>query len=242
MKCGEVRSLVHEFLDRELSGLKEDEIEEHLDGCPPCKGYFDEFLFVKRAVSARVQLPCASENLLWTRIQARKERGFWSRIGSGIDALQCYWRDLDRRILWSRLSAVPVSLGCFALLLVLMLPPSPQLQQFAALIEPQPSTPMVTIIEAQQDREKLRLIYDDLEQAIRETGADDEAALILDIDPFKHRIEVEDIREYPKSQRLLEALVMSLRASRFEPSPEPRRIVHLFNSIEVQENAPQKGM
>lgn len=242
MKCGKARSLMHEFLDRELPGLKETEIEEHLQECLSCREHFDEFLFVKRALAAHAQLPAASQHLLWARIQTRRQSSLWSRLAGAINALSTYWRDLDGRILWSRLSAVPVSVACFAILIFTMTPPRPQLQQFAALTQLRPFTPMITVIEAQQDPRTLQHIYDDMEQAIRETGTDDEAALILDIDPFKQQVEVEDIREYPKSQKLLEALVLSLRASRFEPSPEPRRIVHLFNSVEVQDTAPQKGM
>ncbi|MEE8585058.1 MAG: zf-HC2 domain-containing protein, partial [Acidobacteriota bacterium] len=241
MKCVKVRSLVHEYLDRELTGLGESDIEEHLDGCRSCNAFVDQLLFVQRAVSARVQLPSASQHLLWSRIQARRNRSLWSRLSSGIDSLFTYWRDLDRRILWSRLSAVPVSIGCFALLIVLMLPPSPQLQQFAAWMELQPRAPMITIIEAQQDPRRFKQIYDDLEQAIRESGADDEATLILDIGPGKQHVEVGDIRQYPNSQKLLEALVLSLRATRFEPAQKPRRILHIFNSIQVQDTAPQKG-
>jgi hypothetical protein len=101
---------------------------------------------------------------------------------------------------------------------------------------------MVTIIEAQQNPRSIQQGYDDIEQAILETGADDEAAFILDIGPGEQRVEVGDIREYPNSQKLLEALVLSLRANRFEPAPKPRRILHIFNSIEVQDTAPQKGM
>ena len=242
MKCGEIRSLVHEYLDRELTGLGESDIEEHLDGCRSCSAYVDELLFVQRAVSARVELPCASQHLLWSRIQAGRRRSLWSRLSSGIDSLFAYWRDLDRRILWSRLSAVPVSMGCFALLIVLMLPPRPQLQQFAALTQIHPSAPMITIIEAQQDPRRFKQIYDDLEQAIRESASDDEATLILDIGPGDRHVELGDIREYPNSQKLLEALVLSLRAARFEPAENPRRILHIFNSIEVQDTAPQKGM
>ncbi len=240
MKCGKVRSLVHEYLDRELTGLEESNIEEHLEGCPLCSSYFEELLLVQRAISARVHLPAASEHLLWSRIQVRKDRSLWGRLSSGIESLSTYLRDLDRRTICSRLSAVPVSMACFTLMMVLM-PPSPQLQQFAALTETRPSTPMITIIEAQQDPR----IYDDLEQVIREAGPDNEATLILDLPgkrPHASGVGVGDVRQYPNSQELLEALVLSLRATRFEPTEQPRRILHIFHSIEVQDSAPQEGM
>jgi mycothiol system anti-sigma-R factor len=63
MNCRECVEYLYPFLDRELTPEVEQEIKQHLEGCPPCDDQYDfEELFLK-FVRARCQSQGAPQAL-----------------------------------------------------------------------------------------------------------------------------------------------------------------------------------
>ena len=72
MNCAESLGLLSEYHDGELDGFQGLQVQEHLDGCPPCAGvYSDLRLIVVTAVEIRygADIRFPDEMALWRKLE-----------------------------------------------------------------------------------------------------------------------------------------------------------------------------
>ncbi|HSR68195.1 MAG TPA: zf-HC2 domain-containing protein [Acidobacteriota bacterium] len=235
MKCRETREFVHEFVDGELSGFEENRIEQHLQSCSRCRRYVDEMRFVQEALSVRAPLPRASSHLLWNNVRQRTAFTWQQRIGLALERLTDRFRDMESRVLWARLGAVPLSLAFFALLIA-------QMGQFSSSLFPMlrgnaPGHTEVVFTPGRLPQDRAALFV----KTVEKLDGEDHAAVVAHVRQ-DGRVEIEGVAEYPENLRLLDALEESVRATRFASSPgRGRTFVHVHSSIEVVEPA-ERGM
>ena len=73
--CAEIRRLVFEFLDDELAAPQSTSVVDHLERCPPCKGYFAferTFLAVVRRCVPIDQAPAELRDRIRAALADRK--------------------------------------------------------------------------------------------------------------------------------------------------------------------------
>lgn len=235
MNCREIQELVHEFVDGELSGVEEHRIEKHLESCNRCRREVEEIRFLQGALSVRAPLPQASSHLLWNNIRRSTAFTWRQRLGLALERVTDRFRDMESRVLWARLGAVPLSLACFALLIA-------QMGQFSSSLIPVlrgSALGRTEVVFAQgrmpQDRAALFV------KTVEQLDGEDHAAVVAHVRQ-DGSVEIEGVAEYPDNLRLLDALEESVRATRFDSSPSRgRTFVHVHSSIEVLEPI-ERGM
>lgn len=239
MRCSDARSRVHEFLDRELSTAQRADIEEHLAECGNCGHFYAQLNFVQDALAFQTPLPRPSRQPLWLKLQHRRKPFLQRCLDSGWNLILSQWLHLDRSVFWSRVAAVPVSLTFFILLLG-------QVHQVESLRWSYPvlsqsgsanmyEAPVVHILDGRQEARHVRQFID----TVRGIPFEDSVSVVADIDSGGH-VEIDDVLQYPRSPKLLEAIDRQLRSTSFQPEKGSRKLIFTFHTIEVYDQAQKK--
>ncbi len=106
MTCRSIRGRVHDFLDHRLSEAEGANFRHHLGQCAQCSLFCEDFRWIQEELRLDSSLKPVAEEQLWQRIQARVPGRISERLGELWKEVLLYWRDLDDRILWSRVIAL----------------------------------------------------------------------------------------------------------------------------------------
>ncbi len=237
MTCQELRQQIHEFLDGELPPRDFAAFNEHVKQCAGCQHYQDEFSWLKDALSFQRLSPSAQEEL-WKRVRLRAERDWKARIFEFGEDLRTFWRDLDRGVLWSKLTAVPVTLAFFAMILTqfgqVNLPEYPMM----AILSPT-SSPLSRPVIAQVSVHYRGTEIEDFMTAVWKIPFEDSLSLVAEITP-DGSARIGDILEYPKSPDLLEAVELTLSGGQFQTVSAQNLgdsfVIYSFQKVDVYEN------
>jgi hypothetical protein len=236
MTCLELRQQIHEFLDGELPPRDFAALNEHVKQCAGCQHYQDEFNWLKDALSIQRLSPSAQEQL-WKRVKLQVERDWKTRIFEFGDSLRTFWRDLDRRILWSTLTAAPVTLAFFAAILT-------QFGQVNFLEYPMMATSSPTSsalsepVTAEVSVHYKGTEIEDLMSAVWKIPFEDSLSLVANITP-EGSVTIGDVLEYPKSPDLLEAVGLTLSGGQFQAASAQNLdnsfVIYSFQKVDVYE-------
>ena len=239
MSCQELRQRIHEFLDGELSPQDFSAFKEHVKECAGCQRYYDEFSWLQEALSFQ-RLPQSVQEELWKRVKIRVERSSETRILELWDNFRTVWRDLDRRVLWSKLTAAPVTLAFFVAILAQFGQVNLQdrTDPMMATLSPASSPitgPLITQVSVRYRSTEI----EDLMSAVWKIPFEDSLSLLATITPEGYA-EIGDVLEYPKSQDLLRAVDLTLRGSQFQTaSAQPLDhpfVIYSFQKVDVYED------
>lgn len=244
MTCQELRQKVHEFLDGELAARDLAAFHRHLEECVECQGFHDELDWVKKALSFEAHLSEVAQEQLWKRVKGQVERDFGRRILELWDNFRTFCRDLDGKVWWSKIAAVPVTLAFFAAILVQF--PRVDFQQWTYPVIATVSSTSSTVsrlVITQVPVRYARTEINDLMSAVWKIPFEDSLSLVAEIQPEGHA-EIGNVLEYPKSQDLLRAIDLALRHSQFQ-AVSPRDfgnpfVIYSFQKVDVYED--QKGL
>jgi hypothetical protein len=235
MKCQEVSKKIHDFLDRELPSAEADRFERHLQECLACRTLHDELNWTKTLISERLRLTEISQDQLWRHIQTAAKRNFRTVLWEVWDNFRTFWRDLDRRIIWSKLSAVPVTV-CFFVIILMQFPQSLLREfsypAFAFTTVGTTSEPVLTKVYARHGP-----ALSGLATAAWRIPYEDSFSLIAQITPEGYA-QIEDVLQYPKSPELLIAADSALKDSEFQTARNflnTPLVVFSFQKIDVYE-------
>jgi len=210
-------------------------IQSHLDRCPDCRGLYSEFLMIRKTLASRITMPEAHSQHIWKQVQRRRNRNLGMVAAQLWDALYTLWRDTDRKYIWSKLTATPVTFLFFALIFSHFAPGEIQPSNFYVFsLEDWPESNrdvfIVESVEVEQNRSQIR----DLVEAAWKLPYEDSLSLIAEITPEGHA-RIGDILVYPKSDDLLQAVNLTLQNARFDRSPRvPRQfLIYSFQKIDV---------
>ncbi len=239
MTCRELRQRIHEFLDGELPPKDFAVLNEHLQQCAGCQRYHDEFTWVTEALSFE-RLPQSVQEALWKRVKSRAEANFKTRIWGLWDDFRTFWRDLDRSLLWSKLTAAPVTLAFFVAILTQFGQVDFQDWTYPMMATVSPSSSPVSGPKIIQVSVRYRgTEIEELMSAVWKMPFEDSLSLVAAITP-EGFAEVGDVLEYPKSQELLRAISLTLRGSQFQPaggqSLDHPFVIYSFQKVDVYED------
>lgn len=233
MKCPIFLRQIHEFLDGELEPREASAMDEHRLACGTCRREWEDFMLLRGVLSERETLPAAviprmrssitrSESL---RTQARELAGH----------VRTWWRDLDRRLVWSKVSAVPLTLAFFGLMLVHFSPAQLEGIEMLAFSPPtseQRSVPFIRSVLMRQHSGDLEIL---MEVAWR-LPHEDSLSVVAEIKPDGYA-RIDSVLEYPRSYALYNAVNGTLRRSRFDRIRELESpvVIFSFQKIDVYE-------
>ncbi len=231
MRCQVFQTQIHEFLDGELPPREMSRMEEHRVRCESCRLDYQRLVLVREAVRTRATMPSAAVELVRQRLERGEER--WAGLRDAADRLRTYWRDLDGRFVWSKVSAVPVTLCFFALLLVHFSPARlERLEMLAFTSHPadRHSVPFVRSVRMRQTREDIQILMD----VAWRLPFEDSLSVVAEIRP-DGLVQIDSVLEYPRSHALLTAVDGALRRSRFDRGPNTgnRLVIFSFQKIDV---------
>jgi len=237
MTCQELRQQIHDFLDGELPPRDFAAFNEHVKQCAGCQRYQDEFSWLKNALSVE-RLSQSAQEMLWKRVRLRVERNWKTRILELGDLLRTCWRDLDRGVLWSKLTAAPVTLVVFAMILTQFgqdsLHEYPMLATLAPTSSPL-SRPVITQVSVQYQGTE----FEDLMTAVWKIPFEDSLSLVAKLTP-EGSAKIGDVLEYPKSPDLLEAVELTLSGGQFQTvraqNLDDTFVIYSFQKVDVYEN------
>ncbi len=214
MNCHTVRDLLHELLDGELTQTEANAVEAHLATCASCLAARQDFEVVRRLLSARCQMPAPLQRRVWSRLQREKNRRWPDRIFLFWRDLRSWARDLDRTLVWSRLSAVPATL--LGLMVLISLFPHSRVEHwdyavFAAQAGASQGQPDSLLVQVNQPS----IQFNGLMDTAWKIPYEDSLWLVADIQP-NGNAEIGNVIEYPKNSELLDAVGQTLRHSKFE--------------------------
>jgi hypothetical protein len=147
-------------------------------------------------------------------------------------------RDLDARLVWTRLAGTPIALTLILLILFSLVPAKTQRLPFLVVLTPmdmEVDQPVhILNIEVAQSRAE----FNHLMTTAWRLPYEDSLSLVAEIEPEGHAI-IGDILEYPKSYALLSAVNTALRGTNFEAiSERPRAfLIFSFQKIDVYERS-----
>ena len=236
MTCQELRQQIHDFLDGELPPRDFAAFNEHVKQCAGCQRYQDEFSWLKNALSVE-RLSQSAQEMLWKRVRLRVERNWKTRILELGDLLRTCWRDLDRGVLWSKLTAAPVTLVVFAMILTQLgqgsLHEYPMLATLAPTSSPL-SRPVITQVSVQYQGTE----FEDLMTAVWKIPFEDSLSLVAKLTP-EGSAKIGDVLEYPKSPDLLEAVELTLSGGQFQTvtaqNLDDTFVIYSFQKVDVYE-------
>lgn len=239
MNCEKFRQKIHEFLDGELPPKDTAACSEHLDQCGQCRREHDEFSWVKEALPFQ-RLSRSVGEQLWRRVESRLEGTSWIKAADLWDSCRSFWRDLDRRVLWSKLAAAPVTLAFFVFIVAEF--GAVKLQPWAypmmATLSPASGSttgPVTTQVPVRYSSAQM----DDLMSAVWKIPFEDSLSLVAEITP-EGWAQIENVLEYPKSQALLRAVDLTLRGSHFEmltaKNLDNPFVIYSFQKVDVYED------
>ena len=237
MTCQELRQQIHEFLDGELPPRDFAAFNEHVKQCAGCQRYQDEFSWLKNALSVE-RLSQSAQEMLWKRVRLRVEGNWKTRILELGGALHTFWRDLDRGVLWSKLTAASVTLVFFAMILTQFGQVNLQEYPMMATLSPTSSPlsrPVITHVSVHYRGTEI----EDLMTAVWKIPFEDSLSLVAKITP-EGSAEIGDILEYPKSPDLLEAVELTLSGGQFQMLSAQNLgdsfVIYSFQKVDVYEN------
>ena len=237
MTCQELRQQIHDFLDGELPPRDFAAFNEHVKQCAGCQRYQDEFSWLKNALSVE-RLSQSAQEMLWKRVRLRVERNWKTRILELGDLLRTCWRDLDRGVLWSKLTATPVTLLVFAMILTQFGQSSLHEYPMMATLSPT-SSPLSRPVIAQVSVHYQGSEFEDLMTAVWKIPFEDSLSLVAKITP-DGSAEIGDVLEYPKSPDLLEAVELTLSGGQFQTvraqNLDDTFVIYSFQKVDVYEN------
>ena len=242
MTCESVREKIHDFLDQQLSAREEIALRHHLERCVPCRHFCEDFRWIQEALGLESPLKSASEQQLWQRIQARVPRGFAPWLGESLREILTFWRDSDRRVLWSRLVALPVTCGFFLLILLDLSPFAIHEITYPVLTRLRsPSSRFERLVITPTPVHQQEGSLNGLRSTVWRIPYEDSLSLVAKITPEGYA-QINDVLEYPKSRELLEAVDLTLRRTQFESTSHLSKpfVIYSFQKINVYGS--QKGM
>lgn len=231
MRCQVFQAQIHEFLDGELPPREMSRMEEHRLGCEPCGRDYERLVLIREGIRTRATMPLAAVEQVRHRLDRRLQG--WNGLREAADWLRTYWRDLDRRFVWSKVSAVPVTLCFFALLLVHFSPARlERLDMLAFSSHPadRQGVPFVRSVRMRQTREDIQVLLD----VAWRLPFEDSLSVVAEIRP-DGIVQIDSVLEYPRSHALLTAVDGALRRSRFDRGPATgnRLVIFSFQKIDV---------
>lgn len=237
MTCQELRQQIHEFLDGELPPRDFAACNEHVKQCAGCQRYQDEFSWLKNALTFK-RLPQSAQEMLWKHIRLRVERNWKTRILELGEALRTFWRDLDRGVLWSKLTAASVTLVFFAMILTQF--GQVNLQEYPMLATLSPtSSPLSRPVIAQVSVHYQGTEFEDLMTAVWKIPFEDSLSLVARINP-DGSAKIGNVLVYPKSPELLEAVELTLSGGQFQTvnaqSLDDSFVIYSFLKVDVYEH------
>ncbi len=240
MTCHETRNKIHDYLDGELPANEAAILEEHLKECGSCRENWEGLHWVKQELSIREHLPVAAQEHIWHKVHVRAGYGWPDWLYAQWDGFRTYWRDMEPLTLWSKLSAIPVTLSFFIMILMQFpLVPFQQWSYPAFEMRRMPSSvfsePLLTEVQARHTYADI----DEIMSAAWKIPYEDSLSLVAQITPAGHA-EIDYVLEYPKSQDLLTAVDDSLRSSRFQSAQNIRKalVIYSFQKIDVYSDHP----
>ncbi|MGH9340276.1 MAG: zf-HC2 domain-containing protein [Acidobacteriota bacterium] len=242
MKCDHVRLRVHDYLDQELLPEESLELNLHLGHCEACRTIFDEYGFIKEAISLKVELPQRSQEQMRAWIQHRAHRTLQTRLWEAWDFFRTFCRDLDRRLVWSKLSATPITLAFFFVIVAQFShvdfyewthPVFGEPRQEATLLR----KPIISQAHVRQQNTAL----EGLSNAVWRLPYEDSLSLVAKITP-EGNAQIDSVLNAPKSLDLLNAIDLNLRESQFEMARTVGSpfLIYSFQKIDVYEY--QRGL
>ena len=236
MTCRELRGKIHDLLDQRLPVSQQLRLEAHLGKCPKCRRFYNEMDWVKRTLAVRYRLPEVSQRFLWKRLQNRIQQDFKSPFVEAWRAIGSLAGDWDRRYLWSKLVAAPVTVGFFMLILTQFSQVDfqewkyPAVAMGAQVDANGASQPVLTQVSVRFKKSEIS----DLVNAVGKIPFEDALAVVAEITSDGHAL-IGEVLEYPKSQDLLRAVDLSLRQSRFEADADAVQsfVIYSFRKVDV---------
>ncbi len=236
MTCQELRQQIHEFLDGELPPRDFAAVHEHIKQCAGCQRYQDEFSWLKDALSFQ-RLSQSAQEKLWKRVRLRVERDWKTRTLEFGEDLRTFWRDLDRGVLWSKLTAAPVTLAFFAMILTQF--GQVNFQEYPMMAISPISDPLSRPIIAHVSVHYRGTEIEDLMSAVWKIPFEDSLSLVARITPAGSA-EIGDVLEYPKSPDLLKAVERTLSGGQFQTvsaqNLDDSFVIYSFQKVDVYEN------
>lgn len=233
MNCQDFRRQVHAFLDAELPAREMLGMEEHRVQCHQCRVEFEVFDRIRNLVAARTSLPPAAASAILHEVSAN--RVSWKTHALDLlDRVSTYWRDLDPISVWTKVSALPVTV-CFFMLFLLHFSPEriERLAMLAVATAPAghvQTIPVVRSIEMRQSRKDFKLMIDTAWRLPFEDSLSIVAEIRADGQP-----QVDSVLEYPRSGELLTAVTSALHGSRIDSPREMSGawMIFSFQKIDV---------
>jgi hypothetical protein len=243
MTCQYVRERIHDFLDGELPANQAAFLEEHVGECETCSADLEDLRWTRHLLAGREHLPEPAAEYVLRQVRVRAGTSWKCWFIDQWESMVSYWRDLDRPILWSKLSAVPVTVGFFVM--ILMQFPLVTVQEWtypAFTIRQLPSSvfyePLLTQVQARHTSAEIGEIM----SAAWKIPYEDSLYLLAEITP-EGNAEIGHVLEYPKSQTLLQAVDDTFRSARFQPSNNKRLsravVIYSLQKIDVYGDRPE---
>lgn len=243
MTCDTVLEKVHDYLDQQLPASESSLIDRHLETCAQCSTHYAQFSMVRELLAERAPLCEVSSEQLWKRIQARRQRSVAGFIGEQWKRLYTYWRDLDSRVLWSKLAAFPVAV-CFFLLIMAEFPPLQSLSIWTLPVVEESSVvfhlyphPLITEVKVQQRDSEIN----GLASTVWNMPYEDSLSVVAEITPQGYG-QIEQVLEYPRSDDLLQAVSVALRRSHFERARSLSSPVLIYSLQKIDVYGQEAGM
>jgi len=229
MNCGEFERQIHEFHDNQLSPVEAAAMNRHMAECGRCEAEYREIEMIRECLAGRAHLTEASTGVLLLRIH-EEERGFTLRLVEHWQALRTRLRDFDRRVFWSRVTAMPPALALFLMMLSLFAPFFPPAQQGSMgflLVSSNNNDfalPHVTSAESRQSPAEFK----EWMNTARRLPYEDSLSLVVAVEPGG-AVRIDGVLEYPKSDDLLSAVDAALTRSQFEQTGRNTNSLLIFS-------------
>jgi hypothetical protein len=243
MKCSAFVKDIHNFMNRSLPPKKTLEMQKHLEHCRKCDLYYLEYSRVKDLLSERHRLPRAATQRTYRRVLISSRWNIFKELALGWDWLRIYWRDLDSRFIWSKIYAVPLTSILFALILlglqfgVTEIPLGPDMNFLGVngnqdILDHKSPPPSFRNVAVRQSRPEINRLV----RTAWEMPYEDSLFVVAEITP-EGNAEIGRVLEYPRNERLLDAVDVTLQQSQFEQSNEMDETLVLvsFYKIDVRE-------
>lgn len=243
MNCRNAREKLHDFLDQELDSTEMVAFRRHLEQCNECRRLIAGFGWIQEALRMESRLTAVAEEQLWQRIQAQLPRSVTAWLKEVWRGCFAFWRNLDRRLLWSKLVALPVACSLFVLLML----------NFSALSIQEVSYPVLNLLQLPSDgfeqlvvtpvpvRQDRASQINELMSTAWKMSYEDSLSLVVKITREGHA-EIDDVLEYPKNQELLEAVDLALRHTQFETAPKVPKPFAIYSFQKIDVYGDQRGM
>lgn len=237
MNCPEVSAGLNSYLDNECESQFCRVVEEHLRHCPDCTRQLEELALVQGALSASEGLSEIGEQRIWREVRRGLRETWISRAGRALTSLAAYWRDLDRRFVWSKVVAAPLVLFFFALLSMHF--PSYRTDElsFSAIrLAANDHTTSNLVRVFTLDAKQSTASTNNLMETIWRMSYEDSLSLVAEIQPEGH-LQVDSVLEYPRNPVLLQVIDDNLRTSQFASAGLDKNslVIYSFQKVDVYE-------